>query len=205
MSDELFLLEDSPKNTPPVIEFVSDDIDEELNRLSRHTEPENKTDFITDIQTDNEEQKPDFEAKKVFNEGNPQTLNIGSLLSADMSVDLLNVLLPVILCYVIKLATGKEASKRQFEATQSEKEIIAPALQNYLNSINFTVESPFNALLITLSIVYGSKTVEVITDNKKGTIKPDFIAPDVRERVNPETRGRHRKDCQCSKCLNKKR
>lgn len=193
--------------TAPVIIFEDNanvSIEDELSRLTSHTEPEINSILQDEAPSEENAKEAEFNHKNVFNEGNPQTLNIGSLLNAEMSIDLLNVILPVLLVYIIKFATGKDASKKQFEATAQEKQIIAPALQNYLNSINFTVESPLNALLITLAVVYGSKTIEVLTDTKKGTLKPDFIAPEVTHRSNPnETRGRHKKGCQCTKCLSK--
>jgi len=196
MIEEIIQFPTMERNEKPQFEFVQDSEPEDdiLAEINKHTTIEPDETTYTEIT------EPQNKPQNTFVEGQPQNLNIGSLLSGEMSIDLLNLLLPVILAMVIKTVTGKECDKKQLTATESEKDIIAPALQNYLNSINFTVESPLNALIITLSIVYGSKTIEVLTNTKKGTLKPDF-EPIIARAKNPnETRGRHSKKCNCTKC-----
>jgi len=82
-----------------------------------------------------------------------------------MAVMFLDMLLPALIVALMAKA-GKQVSKSALQATAKEKEIIAPVLQNYLNSINFAVDNPLNALLITLAMIYGTKTVEALNGAK---------------------------------------
>jgi len=86
---------------------------------------------------------------------NSQQMNAGNLITGDMAVMFLDMLLPALIVALMAKA-GKQVSKSALQATAKEKEIIAPVLQNYLNSINFAVDNPLNALLITLAMIYGT-------------------------------------------------
>ena len=112
-------------------------------------------------------------AKPMDNPGGtmPQTLNTGSLLTAKTVVDLSDMVIPSLLVLAIKKAMQKTVSKKAFKLNADEKHTIEPVLQNYLNSVNFSVDSPGNALLITLLMIYGSKAVEAINDVPAGNFK----------------------------------
>lgn len=96
---------------------------------------------------------------------NSQQMNAGNLITGDMAVMFLDMLLPALIVALMAKA-GKQVSKSALQATAKEKEIIAPVLQNYLNSINFAVDNPLNALIITLAMIYGTKTVEALNGAK---------------------------------------
>lgn len=114
---------------------------------------------------------------KYSTQGNSQTqsqnLNAGSLLTADIAINFVDIIIPAVLVIVIKKGLGKTASKNSFSLTSTEKKTIEPVLQNYLNSINFRVESPLNALLLTLAMIYGIKVVEVINVIPNGKFNPE--------------------------------
>lgn len=109
--------------------------------------------------------------------GQPQNMTVGSIVSADMAAQLFNIILPAVMVIVIQRATNKKVVKQQFEATAKEIEVIKPVLQNYLNSVNFTVESPFNALILTVGIIYGSKAIEALNGQAKGSISTKEFTP----------------------------
>ena len=96
---------------------------------------------------------------------NSQQMNAGNLITGDMAVMFLDMLLPALIVALMAKA-GKQVNKSALQASAKEKEIIAPVLQNYLNSINFSVDNPLNALLITLAMIYGTKTVEALNGAK---------------------------------------
>lgn len=96
---------------------------------------------------------------------NSQQMNAGNLITGDMAVMFLDMLLPALIVALMAKA-GKQVSKSALQASAKEKEIIAPVLQNYLNSINFAVDNPLNALMITLAMIYGTKTVEALNGAK---------------------------------------
>jgi len=134
----------------------------------------------------------------------PQQINAANLINGQMAVHFLDMLLPVICVLLIEKVNGMKVNKKYLQATPDEKKILEPVLHNYLASINFNVDTPLNALLITVAFIYGTKTVEVLNN------VPQF--PVQGQRANPfpaptkkETRGRHKKDCQCPICKQKRK
>lgn len=118
-----------------------------------------------------------------------QKMNAGALITGDMAAGFLDLLLPVIIVLIADKVAGKKINKRYLQATPDEKKTIAPVLQNYLNSVNFNVESPLNALLLTCAFIYGTKTIEVLNmpDNKPGVQMPSPFRkePENRQGTNP--------------------
>lgn len=92
----------------------------------------------------------------------PQQMNAGNLITGDMAVGFLDMALPVVLVLLIEKAKGVKINKKYFQATADEKKTISPVLQNWLNSVNFNIDNPLNALLLTLAFIYGTKTIEVL-------------------------------------------
>lgn len=132
----------------------------------------------------------------------PQQMNAGQLFGAEMTVTMLNVAMPALIVIVLKRFTGKQVPREMFEATAAEQEMIKPALQNYLNSISFQVESPLHALILVCSVVYGTKVVEVLNN-----MPPGKLSAEGGKSMQPkkmETRGRHKKDCTCIICTQKR-
>lgn len=91
----------------------------------------------------------------------PQTMNAGSLINSEMAVAFIDIVVPVVFVLLFKRIHDKTISKKAIQLTSSEKETIKPVLQNYLNSINFSVDNPLNALVLTLGFIYGMKYIEV--------------------------------------------
>lgn len=101
-----------------------------------------------------------------------QQLKAGNLITGEMAVNFADMIIPTILVMVIKKGMDKTVSKRSFALTSTEKDTIKPVLQNYLNSINFTVDNPLNALLLTLGMIYGMKVIEVVNEVPAGKFTP---------------------------------
>lgn len=98
-----------------------------------------------------------------FNPNNPQpqTMNAGSLINSEMAVAFIDIIVPVVFVLLFKRIHNKTISKKAVTLSSSEKETIKPVLQNYLNSINFSVDNPLNALILTMGFIYGMKYVEI--------------------------------------------
>lgn len=98
--------------------------------------------------------------------GQPQgsTLNAATLIDASTAVNLFDIIVPTILSAVLKSVKGRQVAVSRFQARASEKETIKPVLQMYLQSINFNVDNPFNALLIVCAVVYGPKMIEILNE-----------------------------------------
>ena len=90
-----------------------------------------------------------------------QTINIGSLLSPKVCVELLDTIVPVIFVLLMQRFFNQTVSKKAVHLTRDEKETIEPVLENYLKSVNFSVEKPFDALLLTVGVIYGMKFIEI--------------------------------------------
>lgn len=100
-----------------------------------------------------------------------QQLNAGNLISAELAVNLLDQVVPVIFVLIFKKYYNKTVSKKQIQLSAAEKDTIKPVLQNYLNSVNFSVEKPLDALIITFGFIYGMKFIEVNNDTPSGNFK----------------------------------
>lgn len=88
-------------------------------------------------------------------------VQIGGLVSGKFATDLMDTLLPSLIVALVS-AIGYKFDKKGLQLSQKEKDIIAPAMQDYLNSINVNTNNPFNNLLLVIGVVYGSKVIEVL-------------------------------------------
>ena len=103
---------------------------------------------------------------------NATTLNAGNLVTPEMAVAFMDLIIPVIFVLAFKRFHDKTISKKSIQLTSTEKDTLKQPLQNYLNSINFSVDNPLNALLLTLSFIYGMKYIEVQNEVPNGVFKP---------------------------------
>ena len=103
---------------------------------------------------------------------NATNLNAGNLVTPEMAVAFMDLIIPVIFVLAFKRFHDKTISKKSIQLTSTEKDTLKQPLQNYLNSINFSVDNPLNALLLTLSFIYGMKYIEVQNEVPNGTFKP---------------------------------
>lgn len=130
------------------------------------------------------------------NASGPQSMNAGGLITGSMAVHFLDIILPAAIVLVVDRVSEKKISKNWLKATPEEKATLEPVLQNYLNSINFAVDNPINALLIAVCFIYGVKTVEALNYNAPAPARTPNAFPNEQKR----TRGRHPNSCQCVVC-----
>lgn len=158
MEQELFnsfeMLEQIP--TSLMTEITDKPESSPLSELTDHT----KVDSFAPLQENN----PVNNAANPFppNPVQPQQMNAGNLITGDMAVGFLDMAVPVLIVLLIEKFNGQKVNKKYLQATADEKKTIAPVLQNYLNSVNFNVDSPLNALLLTVAFIYGTKTIEIL-------------------------------------------
>lgn len=108
--------------------------------------------------------------------GNPggQNVSVGGMVDSKFAVNILDALLPALIVLACTKG-GIKVKKTDFELTVKEKETIAPVLQQCLNSLMINFNNPWNALGVSLVVIYGSKTLEKVgtswLENK--TVKAD--------------------------------
>lgn len=104
-------------------------------------------------------------------------VNVGSLVGGKFAVDLIDLVFPAAIVLVVDLI-GYELDKKGISLTEKEKNIINPAMQDYLNSINVNLNNPLSNLLLVIGTVYGMKIIELIPKMEKKKAKPKPIPKD---------------------------
>ena len=144
---------------------ISEDITANTTSVNESIVNESSNGHLADFGKYNAQQQQQFNQPG-------QQLKAGNLITGEVAVNLADMIIPTILVIVIKKGTDKTVSKRSFALTTTEKDTIKPVLQNYLNSINFTVENPLNALLLTMGMIYVMKVIEVVNEVPAGKFTP---------------------------------
>lgn len=108
--------------------------------------------------------------------------NLGSLISGKAAVDFANMIIPSGVTFTMR-KMGYEMDKKDLQFSASEKEILSPYFQEWLNTLNIDLNNPLYNLLIGLGIVYSSKFMD-----KESTIrpirKPSKVVPITRQTVS---------------------
>jgi hypothetical protein len=111
-----------------------------------------------------------------------------------MAVGFIDIIVPVVFVLAFKKLHNKTISKKQIQLTSSEKETIKPVLQNYLDSVNVSIENPLNALIITVGFIYGMKYVEIQNELPNGkfanTNENNIGEPTAQGTIKRDGRGR---------------
>jgi hypothetical protein len=97
---------------------------------------------------------------------NKSGVKVGGAISGKMATDILNILLPTLAALVID-QLGYHFDKRLIELTADEKKVIAPAMQDYLDSINVDFNNPLYNLLFVVGAIYAAKIIEVAPQLQK--------------------------------------
>ena len=126
---------------------------------------------------------------------NSQNIKASNLITSDMAVAFLDIVIPVVFVLLFKRIHNQTISKKSISLSNSEKDTIKPVLQNYLNSINFTIDEPINALIMTLAFIYGMKYIEITNSVPSGNFNsstpPSHIGqPTAQGTIKRDGRGR---------------
>lgn len=164
---------------------ISEDITANTTSVNESIVNESSNGHLADFGKYNAQQQQQFNQPG-------QQLKAGNLITGEVAVNLADMIIPTILVMVIKKGMDKTVSKRSFALTTTEKDTIKPVLQNYLNSINFTVENPLNALLLTMGMIYVMKVIEVVNEVPTGKFTPG--TPGAADVGQPTAAGTIKKD-----------
>lgn len=113
-----------------------------------------------------------------------------SLPIGDVAVFLSDAIVPTAISAVIKKAKNVNIDKKRLQATESEKAVLSVAYDDYLKTIDFQA-SPLSVLVLTIGIIYGMKTVEILNSVPEIKEKQENVRKGQFSSNNqPEKRGR---------------
>jgi len=93
------------------------------------------------------------------------SMTAGQVVTGKTAVNVADFIIPALFAFLAKTA-GYELDKKALKLTREDRELLEPATQDYLNSIDLRL-SPLQALLVAISVVYGSKVVEILPTLKE--------------------------------------
>lgn len=120
-------------------------------------------------------------------------VNVGNLVGGKFAVDLLDTLFPALVVYLVNMI-GYELDKKGLQMTAKEKEIVIPAMQDYLNSIKVDFNNPLYNLLFAVGAVYGAKVIEILPNiekKKSAKVTPENVtekAADIEKRIQEQSK-----------------
>jgi hypothetical protein len=127
-------------------------------------------------------------------------LNASQLISGENAGAMLNLIMPFILVLTLDKLIGKKCNTENFTLNGEEIKTIAPAIDKVLQTLNVNVTNPYSNLALVLGAVYLPKIASTFFEG--------VDTPQLNKAVNlvnkTERRGRHKLDCQCIKCINKR-
>lgn len=91
---------------------------------------------------------------------------LGKLMQGGFAVELVDMIIPTLVVLLVGYI-GYELEKKDLQLTKSEKEALAPAVQDVLDEINIDFNNPYMNLTIMIGIVYGSKIADKLPTLKK--------------------------------------
>lgn len=158
-NSELSKLGGTDNDTSPVR-----NVEKDFSTTNQHTkQPENTGEKQPEQPTNNEENPP---TEKIPTIPGKEKTRLGKLIKGDLPVKLLDMLLvPTIFLVVDQL--GYYVDKKQLRLTSDDKDAIAPAIQDCLDSIEIDFSNPWVNLAVVIGIVYGAKVVSVMPEMKK--------------------------------------
>lgn len=118
-------------------------------------------------------------------------LKAGNFISGEFATGLMDAIMPPLFVSAAG-AIGYQVEKKGLQLSAGEKALISPAMQQYLDSINFNFNNPLYNLLFVTAAVYGTKFIEILpTVKKKTAIKKDQekskdLATELKQKVEAE-------------------
>lgn len=93
-------------------------------------------------------------------------IQVGKLIGGEFATNLLDTLFPALLVLIAGYV-GYKLEKKKLQLTDKEKELIYPAMQEYLDSINLNFNNPLYNLLFIVGGVYAAKFIDILPELEK--------------------------------------
>jgi hypothetical protein len=124
------------------------------------------------------------------NNGSETPLNLANFLTPELTISLIDNILPLAVTIVTGFI-GYRIKRNDLKLTAGEKNTIEPIVEQCLQQMNLVINNPFVALGLSLSIIYGTKTIDIIQNGnfEKKSVNPIKKQPTLRK----DGRGRPKK------------
>lgn len=87
------------------------------------------------------------------------SVSLGNMLDAKLAVELLDAVLPAVLVVLMKYI-GASMKKADLQLTEKEKKTFEPVIKACLDQLMINFSSPWTALAVTATVIYGAKLTE---------------------------------------------
>lgn len=84
---------------------------------------------------------------------------VGSLIDGKTATELMDSVLPAVLVFALYKA-GLQLKKTELQLTEREKNTLAPLMQKCMDALMLNFDSPFVALGVSMTVIYGGKIME---------------------------------------------
>lgn len=88
-----------------------------------------------------------------------QSVALGGMVKGEWAVDMIDAVLPAAIVAGF-YALGIKLRKSEVQASQGEKNTLIPIVQKCMDTVMLNFDNPWNALIVTLGIIYGGKAAE---------------------------------------------
>lgn len=88
------------------------------------------------------------------------SLNVGGLMSGKLVTQLMDAIIPALATALLYKLAKIRLKKSELQLSAKEIDIIAPIMQDCLNTVNANMSSPWQSLAVALLVLYGSKIGE---------------------------------------------
>lgn len=156
------------EQTPPslLVEVPADKPQPEKNILDEMRAETERQGSISYTEPKQASQQPNFGQQQQQGFTQPleigNNLKLGNLINAEMFVGLMDTIAPALLIAIIQKLTTAKIAKSTMQLTAKERDIITPLMDKVLMQMDIKIDSPLNALLISLAAIYGTKLMEVL-------------------------------------------
>ena len=181
-------------------ELLQDITINELNSTITSNANENESneiEFLFNENTTNNDNSNTIDNSEKTN----NNLNASQLISGENAGALLNLVMPFVIVLVLDKLLKKKTNTDNFTLNNEEIKTIAPAIDKVLETFNVNVTNPYTNLALVLGAVYLPKIASTFFEG--------VDTPQLSKAVNfsnkTERRGRHKLDCNCIKCINKRK
>lgn len=99
-----------------------------------------------------------------FNVGGQTNVIAAQFINGKTAVALTDIIVPLLLTYLLMTFVKKKVRRSTFQLNAEEKKTLEPILDACLQTLNINFNSPWIALAVVGSTIYGAKFIEVASD-----------------------------------------